>query len=301
MNYENFKIDASVLTNPEKTFFPEQGLTKKDVISYYYVMSDYILPYVKDRPFVMKRYPEGITKEGFYQKEIPSYAPKWLKSFPIYHEDGDKTVNYAVITDVRSLLWLVNQGSLELHCWLSRIDRVENPDIIIIDLDPETPATFQDVLTVSLLIRSALQQLGMDAWPKTSGATGMHLFLPIKPLYTFKETTQAVKALFKIILEVYPEKVTMEQLIKNRRGKVYLDYLQNSRGRTMAFPYSLRPFPEAPVSTPLLWSEVEEKNIVPKNFTLQNTWQRVQEYGDLLKGFFEHSYDIAPLLKLDTH
>ena len=289
-----------MITNPDKLFFPDDGFTKKDIISYYFLMADYILPYIKNRPFVMKRYPEGIEAEAFYQKEIPSYAPEWIKRVSIYHDDKSKTVNYPVITDTNSLLWLVNQGALELHSWLSKVDKLENPDIMIIDLDPQPPATFLDCLRVATLIRTALLELGLDAWPKTSGSTGIHLFIPINTQYSFRETTLAAKNLFQVIQQVYPQKVTLEHIIAKRTGKIYLDYLQNSRGRTMAFPYSIRPHIGAPVSTPLLWSEVEEGLINPEGFNIKTIWRRVQELGDIMKGMFDKSYHIETLLNLSS-
>lgn len=289
-----------MLTNPDKLFFPRDGFIKKDIVSYYFLMADFILPYIKNRPFVMKRYPEGIEAEAFYQKEIPSYAPEWIHKVSIYHNDKNKTINYPVITDINSLLWLVNLGALELHSWLSKVEKLEKPDIMIIDLDPQPPATFLDCLRVATLIRKALLELGLDAWPKTSGATGVHLFIPINTRYSFRETTLATKNLFQVIHQVYPQKVTLEHLIAKRTGKIYLDYLQNIRGRTMAFPYSIRPIAGAPVSTPLLWKEVEEGLINPADFNIQSIWRRVKRHGDIMKGMFDKSYNLETLLNLSS-
>lgn len=291
-------ILSEVLTNPDKIFFPEAGLTKKDVLTYYYLMADYILPYLRNRPMVLKRYPNGISGHSFYQKEMPAYAPTWLKSVPIYHEDAHKEVNYIAIDDPRSLLWVVNQGAIELHAWLSQVGNIDFPDLIIIDLDPEPPATFKDCLVVASLVRELLLKLGLDAWPKTSGATGMHLFIPVKPIYTFQETTEAAKELLKVILEVYPARTTMEHIIANRTGKVYLDYLQNARGRSMAFPYSIRPFPQASVSMPLSWEEVQDQQAMPVDFTVKNAWTRVQEKGDFMQGMLKENYKLDALFTL---
>lgn len=291
-------IISEVLTNPDKMFFPEAELTKKDILTYYYLMADYILPYLRNRPLVLKRYPNGITGKSFYQKEMPSYAPVWLKSVPIYHEDANKEVNYIVIDDPRSLLWVINQGAIELHAWLSQVGNINFPDLIIIDLDPEPPAMFKDCLVVASLVRELLLKLGLDAWPKTSGATGMHLFIPIKPIYSFQETTEAAKELLKVILEVYPERTTMEHIIDKRTGKVYLDYLQNARGRSMAFPYSIRPFPQATVSMPLSWEEIQEQKVFPGDFTVKNVWARVQQKGDYMQGLLKENYKLESLLHL---
>ena len=291
-------ILTELLTNPDKIFFPEAQLTKKDILTYYYLMADYILPYLRNRPMVLKRYPNGISGHSFYQKEIPAYAPAWLKSVAIYHEEAHKEVNYIAIDDPRSLLWVVNQGAIELHAWLSQVGKIDFPDLIIIDLDPEPPATFKDCLVVASLVRELLLKLGLDAWPKTSGATGMHLFIPVKPIYSFQETTEAAKALLKVILEVYPEKTTMQHIIANRTGKVYLDYLQNARGRSMAFPFSIRPFPQATVSMPLSWEEVKQQKVTPGDFTAKNAWTRVQQKGDFMQDMLKKNYELDSLFTL---
>ncbi|GAV24911.1 DNA polymerase [Carboxydothermus islandicus] len=289
---------SKIITNPDKLFYPADLIYKKDVIAYYYLMSDYILPCINNRPFVMNRFPDGITGKSFYQKEIPAYAPNFINRVAIWHGKEKKWVNYPCVANKEALLWLVNQGVIELHCWLSKVPLIENPDILVFDLDPEPPLTFKDCLPVALLLREVLLKLGLDAWPKTSGKDGLHLFVPIEPKYSFKETTRAAFNLCRLILKTYPEKVTLERVIKKRTGKVYLDYLQNTRGRTMVFPYSLRPLPKAPVSTPLLWEEVTKGEISPAEFTIKTIWERVKKYGDLWSNFHRRRYDIKPLLEL---
>lgn len=291
-------MDPLKITNPEKTFFPESLLTKRDIVSYYYLMAEFILPHVKERPLVLNRYPDGIQGKNFYQKEAPPYTPPALKKTAIYHEKENKIVNYLYLTDLQSLIWVINQGVIELHCWLSKIPMIENPDILVIDLDPEPPATFANCLPLALILRDVLLKLGIEAWPKTSGKEGLHLFVPIEPKYSFKETTRAVYNLCLLLEKAYPQKVTLERVINKRTGKVYLDYLQNSRGRTMAFPYSLRPLPGAPVSTPLFWEEVEQGNLDPLNFNLKTVYQRIKKYGEPWNNFHRRRYDIKPLLDL---
>lgn len=289
-------LDGSLITRPEKLFFPQRAITKSDVIAYYMLVGKYVLPWLDGRPLVMKRYPDGIDGKSFYQKEIPEYAPEWLHSVTVYHRHAAKEVNYAVVTDQRSLLWLINQGCIELHAWLSKVGSIDYPDIMVFDLDPEPPATFQNCLDVALILRQILQGLKMDAWPKTSGATGMHLFVPVIPNCTFKETTLAARKISRAVLDAVPDKVTLEHKISNRTGKVYLDYLQNVRGRTMVFPYSLRPIAEAPVSTPLFWEEVVRGGITPAQFNMYSVWPRIQQNGDIMAGFFAQRYDLKRLL-----
>jgi len=291
-------FDGSLITRPDKLFFPQKAITKSDVAAYYMLVGKYILPWLDGRPLVMKRYPDGIDGKSFYQKEIPEYAPEWLRSVTVCHRHAGKEVNYAVVTDQKSLLWLINQGCIEIHAWLSKAGSIDCPDIIVFDLDPEPPAAFKNCLEVALIIRQVLQELEMDAWPKTSGATGMHLFVPVTPNCSFKETTLAARKISRAVLEAVPDRVTLEHKISSRTGKVYLDYLQNARGRTMVFPYSLRPIAEAPVSAPLSWEEVALGNIVPSQFNIYSVWPRLQQKGDLMAGFFARRYDLKRLLTI---
>lgn len=242
------------LTNLDREFWPGEGLTKAHLIKYYAEMAPYILPYIKNRPLVMKRYPDGIEGHSFYQKECPAYAPDWVESFAVKH--SRKTVNYIICNDVATLIWLANQGCIEVHAWLSTLDDLDNPDIAVMDLDPAEGADFSSVVEISILIRKALLFFNLTSFIKTSGASGLHIFVPIKPEFSFSEVTEFMKYIANLIVKIYPQKATVERTVNKRYGKVYLDYLQNGRGKTMAFPYSLRPLKGAPVSTPLSWGEV---------------------------------------------
>lgn len=268
------------LTNLGKVFWPE-GHTKADLIKYYVDMAPVLLPYLKDRLFVMSRYPDGIFGETFYQKDCPDYAPEWVETVPLKSPDTDKVVNYIVCNDVATLTWLANQACVELHIWLAKKDRLNYPDIAVFDLDPFPPATFKDVTGVAMLVKEALAQFGLKGFPKTSGATGMHIFVPVEPVLTYTEVRDAVEFICRRIHAVYPEKTTLERSVSKRDGKVYLDYLQNTRGKTMVFPYSLRPEPGAPVSTPVTWEEVAGQKIRPADFNIKTVFQRLAEVGDL--------------------
>ncbi|MFZ5642419.1 MAG: non-homologous end-joining DNA ligase [Bacillota bacterium] len=282
------------LTNLGKVFWPE-GLTKAHLVKYYTDIAPIIIPHLKNRPLVMKRYPDGIEGESFYQKECPDYAPDWIETYPVRH--SEKTVNYIVCNDAATLVWLANQACIEVHAWLSLLDNVDCPDIAVMDLDPAEGATFEDVINIALLCRRAIEEYGLVPFVKTSGATGLHIFIPIISEYPFSTVTRAMEYIAELITGVYPGKATVERLVAKRTGKVYLDYLQNGRGRTMAFQYSLRPHPGAPVSTPLLWEEVEKKNIIPASFNMNTVFQRLDRYGDLLANMDSYRRSIGSLLK----
>ncbi len=286
------------LANLDKLFWPEEGLTKFALVKYYIDMAPVVLPYLEGRPIVMKRYPDGIKGQAFYQKECPAHAPPWVETIPISHSESGRTVNYILCNNPETLAWLANLGCIELHAWLSRAEDLECPDIAVIDLDPAQGATFENALEVALFLRRALAGFGLTGYPKTSGARGLHIFIPLLPRWDFSEVTAAVGALAAALADLYPEKVTTARPVPSRRGKVYLDYLQNVRGRSMAFPYSLRPLPGAPVSAPLTWEEVEEGKVRPEDFNIHTIRSRIRERGDLYRGVLEHRQDLGPLLKL---
>ena len=266
------------LTNLDKPIWPER-LNKAHLVRYYSDIAPYILPHLYNRPVVMKRYPDGLEGEPFFQKECPDYAPEWVKRQPVEHTE--KVVNYIICNDEATLVWIANQACIEMHAWLARIENLESPDLAVMDLDPAEGSTFADALEISLLVRKALDEFGLKSYLKTSGASGVHLFVPIKPGYSWVQVTGAMKYIAEIVAEAYPEKATTERKVEKRKGKVYLDYLQNGRGKTMAFQYSLRPLPGAPVSTPLHWWEVERGGIHPQNFNIQTIFTRLIEYGDI--------------------
>ncbi|TDA69934.1 MAG: DNA polymerase domain-containing protein [Clostridia bacterium] len=280
-----------------KVFWPE-GLTKYHLIKYYSDAAGLILPYLKHRPLVMKRYPDGIGGDFFYQKECPAYAPAWVETFPVYHADSRKTVNYILGNNVETLTWLANQGCIEMHAWLSRVEHLEYPDIGVVDLDPAPGVGFADVLEIAALAHQALEEFGLKGFPKTSGATGLHVFLPLPPRWTFKEVTAAMGRLARFIVAVHPKKASIERQLAKRHGKVYLDYLQNARGRSMVSPYSLRALPGAPVSAPLTWEEVLAKDVRPQDFNIHTLLQRVETHGDLYAGLRKTTNDLEPLLEL---
>ncbi|MBM7854412.1 bifunctional non-homologous end joining protein LigD [Desulfohalotomaculum tongense] len=292
VNIEDKKLK---LTSLDKIMFPNH-ITKGEVIKYYYDMAEVLLPHIRQRPLVMKRYPEGIYGDYFYQKECPAHAPEWVRTFAISH--GGKKVNYVVCDNLPTLIWLVNLGCLEIHAWTSRVSSIECPDTAVMDLDPAPGTEFADVLKAAILVKQALKEFGLKSYPKTSGSRGIHLFVPIAPKHSFADVTKAMKYIAEIIEKIYPAKCTTERAVEKRGSKIYLDYLQNARGRTMAWQYSLRPKPGAPVSAPLIWEEVERGNIDPGNFNIRTIFQRLQLYGDLYAQIFNTGQNLDNILKL---
>lgn len=283
------------LTNLDKALWLE-GLTKADLIAYYHEAAPYILPHIADRPAVLHRYPDGIDGESFYQKQCPAHAPDWVRTVAVGHNGGRKIVNYIVHRDRATLVWTANQAAIELHTWLSRADRLQYPDLAVIDLDPAAGASFEQVVTVALLARQALREYDLDGLPKTSGATGIHIYIPLEPRYTFSETAAAIRAVARMVTGVCPF-ATTERAASRRAGKVYMDYLQNGFGRTMAAAYSVRPLPGAPVSMPLTWEQLAGPGWRPGDFNLRTVLPVLASRGDVFDGLFKTRYTLDKLLK----
>lgn len=286
---------ALELTNLEKVYWPAEGYTKGDLLSYYRLVGPAAVTYLAGRPAVMNRFPDGITGKNFYQKDCPAHAPEWVKTAAVEHEE--KTVRYVLHGDLATLLWLANLGTIEMHAWLSRVPVLYRPDIAVIDLDPAKGATFTQVVEVAKLARVALAEFGLEGFPKTSGATGLHLFIPLEPRYSFAEVTQAMKVIARLIVQACPF-ATVERPVERRRGKVYVDYLQNTFGKSMAFPYSVRPHAGAPVSAPLTWDELEKPEWRPGDFNIRTMPGRLDKKGDLYDGFFARRGRLEELLAL---
>lgn len=283
------------LTNLDKKFWPGEGLTKAHLIKYYSEMALLILPYLKNRLLVMKRYPDGIGGHSFYQKDCPSYAPEWVKTFPVEH--SRKIINYIICNDIATLIWLANQGCIEIHAWLSTLNNLDCPDVAVMDLDPAEGVSFSEVSKVALLVRKLLHFFDLNSFVKTSGASGLHIFVPILPEYSFEVVTECIKYIAELVVKVFPQKSTVERSVNKRYGKVYLDYLQNGRGRTMVFPYSLRPLPGAPVSTPVKWDEVPSL-ASSAAFTIHTIRQRVFELdGDLWREMLSYRQSLDKLVE----
>jgi len=281
------------LSNLSKKMWPDENITKAEFINYYVKIAPFLLPYLKDRPVVFTRYPDGIKGKAFYQKNIPDYAPEWLKTYDeVSCNNGEKKIiRYALLNDLKSLLWAANQASLEIHPWLSRIGTIDYPDFAVFDLDPMENTGFEDARQLALVLKKIFDMEGIKGFPKTSGATGIQIFVPVEPRYTYNEVRNFVEFFCRVLEKTFPEKSTTERNVKNREGKVYLDYLQNVKGKTLIAPYSPRPLPGAPVSAPVTWEELE-KGVLPDAFNIRNMPERLKKVGDLFQGVLKEKQKI---------
>jgi bifunctional non-homologous end joining protein LigD len=268
------------ITNLEKVFWPEEGYTKGDLINYYIMISSYLLPYLKDRPESLHRYPNGIMGKSFYQKDMDHLPPDWIKTYLAKSED-DRQVNYMIVNDLASLIYMINLGCIDVNPWNSRTENPNNPDFIIIDLDPED-IDFKYVVKAALAVNETLKEYGIASYPKTSGATGLHIYIPVGAKYSYNQARNFAQIIVHLVHERVPAFTSLERSPRNRQGRVYLDWLQNSRGQTLAAPYCVRPRPGATVSAPLEWREVNEK-LKPQYFTIKNIPDRLKEKGDIFK------------------
>jgi bifunctional non-homologous end joining protein LigD len=270
------------LTNLRKPFWPELGITKGDLLQYYADVAEVLLPHVRDRAMVMKRYPNGAGGPFFFMKRAPSPRPEWIELCSIAHSSGN-IIDFPVIQDLPSLLWVVNLGCIDLNQWYARCDDVDRPDYLHFDLDPVKGKTvpFTRVLETALIIRDALASLDMPAFAKTTGSRGIHIYVPIVRGPTQKEVWSFAKRFALGLASMKPALVTAEYRVARRpEGRVLVDYNQNAWGRTLASVYSVRPHPRAAVSTPVTWKEVE-RGFAIEDFTVRNVPGRVRKRGDL--------------------
>jgi DNA ligase D len=280
------------LTNLDKVFFPKPGLTKGDLIRYYLDVAPCVLRHVRNRPMQMKRYPNGVEGEFFYQKRVPVPHPDWLETTHIRFPSG-RTADFPVCQDAASLAWIVNLGCIELHTWHSRITDVERPDYLLIDLDPSEGNPWEFVREIALVVKEVMDELGLHSFPKTSGATGLHILAPIKPELRFSAVRDLAKALAQeVVRRIGDEDVaTTTWKVADRTG-VFVDYGQNARDRTIACAYSIRPTPDARASAPMRWEEVGKSD--PARFTLQTMPARVAQVGDLMQGMWRRKVSLGP-------
>jgi bifunctional non-homologous end joining protein LigD len=266
------------ISNPDKRFFPA-GETKGDLIAYYAAVAPLLLPHLRDRAIVLARFPDGAEGGFFYEKQAPSHRPEWLATAPLHSDVRGGAIDFVTAPDVASLMWIANLGAIEMHPWLSRVATADAPDFAIFDLDPADGATWEQVVTVAEVIRVALERLGLEGYPKTSGATGIHVYVPLDPVHPYDRVRRFVETVGRLVVGADPTLATMEWDIPKRAGRVFIDHNQNVGGKTIASVYSVRPRPGAPVSTPLLWTEVGDAD--PASFTVGTIWGRLAAHGDL--------------------
>ncbi len=278
------------LTNLKKVFWPE-GYTKGDLVAYYEAVAPLLLPYLRDRPVVLTRYPDGIEGKSFFQKDAPVYVPDWVRTEAIHSDDTERDIRYFVIDDVESLRYVANLGTIPLHVWSARVGSLERPDWLVLDLDPKG-APFAHVVQVARALRTILDELGVASCVKTSGATGLHVLIPMGRLYTDEQTRTFARLLAMLTVQAVPEISTVARAIKGRGGKVYVDFGQNGAGNTIVAPYSLRPLPGAPASCPLRWDEVAAR-LDPARFTMQTIPKRFETMEDPLRAVLGEGVDMA--------
>ncbi|GAB3922145.1 DNA ligase D [Mucilaginibacter myungsuensis] len=277
-----------------KLYWPEDKLTKGDMLNYYYKVGEYMMPYLKDRPMSLNRFPGGIHGQSFYQKNVTDKAPDWAKTFDHVTDEG-KVTKYLVGTDEASLLWMNSLGCIEINPWFSRAQTPDNPDYCVIDLDPDKH-TYDQVVEAARLVKDILDAIDVPSYPKTSGSTGMHIYIPLGGKYSYQQSQIFANIVVKHVHEQIPDYTSLERSIAARKGKMYLDYLQNRPGATIAGPYSLRPKPGATVSMPLSWDEVKP-GLTIQHFNIHNALDRLKETGDLFNGVLDEGIDLEKTLK----
>jgi len=283
-------------SNLEKVFWPDEGYTKGDLIEYYRAVSQWMMPYLADRPLVLTRFPDGITGKSFFQKDAPEYAQAFVRTVTIWSEDSQRELDYFVCDDQSSLLYIANMAAILLHVWSSRVATLEAPDWCILDLDPKE-APFTDVVTVAKRVRALCDDIGLPTGIKTSGSTGLHVLIPLGRQVTYEQSRTLGGLLARVIAAELPEIATVTRQVQKRDGKVYLDYVQNGHGRLLVAPFSARPLPGAPVSMPLAWSEVTPKLDIRK-FTIVNAPARMKKLkDDPLRAVLEGKPDLVSALE----
>ncbi len=289
------------LSSADRVLFPEDGITKGDLFRYYDDVADTIVPHLRDRPFTMKRWREGLEGGSFFQKQAPKGIPDWIptrqfRTWPRGGKGESRLVDFPLVSSREALLWMVQMHCIDMNAWYSRVDKPDRPDFVLFDLDPpEEEDAFTLCVRVAQYVREALDELGLESWVKTSGSDGIHIVVPIVRRSSFEDTYEFAERLSRQLENQHPGEVTTEWLKKKRAG-VLVDHRQNGHGKTIASAYSVRPKPGAPVSTPLRWDELTEE-IRPQDFSMPVALARVAEHGDLFEPVLHADQALGPALK----
>jgi bifunctional non-homologous end joining protein LigD len=291
------------LSNLDKPFWPEEGIAKGDLLAYYRDVAPVLLPHIRDRPFTMRRYPEGAYGEAFFQKDAPKHMPPWIPTYHALVSARDRTrtkkwVDFPLVNDELALLWMVNMGCIDMNTWYSRVDRPDRPDFVLFDLDPTPEVPWSQTVEVARILKDLLDALDLASFPKTSGGKGFHVLVPIERRATFEDTRQFAEIVAGAIARTHPKLATTEWSKARRRG-VLIDANQNGEGKTIASVYSVRPKPNAPVSTPLTWDEVDDK-LNPSIYTMPVVLERVRTMGDLYEGVLTTRQSLSKALRRIT-
>jgi len=278
--------------NLNKVFWPKEGYTKRDLLNYYYQVSSYILPFLKNRPQSLNRFPNGIEGLSFYQKDVTRSAPEWIQQFPYKTSEV-----FLIVQDESDLLWMANLGAIEMNPWNSTIATPDHPTWCIIDIDPTAFNTFEQVIETAQATKQVLDALKIEGYCKTSGASGMHIYIPLGSKYTYDQCQLFGRMIATQVHQMLLKFTSIERYTIKRKGKVYIDFLQNRPKATLAAPYSVRPRPGATVSMPLHWDEVK-KGLQPQHFNLTNAVQRIKSEGDLFKPVLGKGINLDKAIKL---
>jgi len=286
------------LTNQDKIYFPKDDVTKGDVIEYYQSVASYILPHLKNRPLSLNRFPNGIEEQGFYQKDASDNIPEWIKTTQVYSESNDKYIDYIYCNDKATLAYLNNLGCIDLNPWNAALPDLDHPDFMVLDLDPSKKNSFDDVIETALQVNEVLKSVKVKGYCKTSGSTGIHIYIPMGAQYDFDQVKDFAHILMKQVNDKLPKITTLERSLQKRDDKkIYLDYLQNRTGQTLASVYSIRPKEGASVSMPLEWEELKP-GLRPTDFNIHNALERIKEKGDLFKPVLGKGIDMMKVLEL---
>ncbi|MEE8306243.1 MAG: non-homologous end-joining DNA ligase, partial [Gammaproteobacteria bacterium] len=284
------------LTNLEKVFWPEEGYTKGDLVTYYQQVAEWLLPYLRDRPLVLTRYPDGIDGKSFFQKDAPAYAPDWLRLEAMWSEHAEREIRYFIVEDIEALTYVANMGAIPLHIWSSRVSQLQHPDWCILDLDPKG-APFTDVIAIARGLRRLCEAIGLPNYVKTSGSSGLHVLVPLGARYSYEQSRTLAELLARCIVKEMPQLATIRRAIDAREGKVYIDFLQNGHGRLLVAPFSVRPLAAAPVSMPLGWGQVNRR-LTMTRFTIKTAVPLLAKgKADPLLGVMDDAPDLAAALE----
>jgi bifunctional non-homologous end joining protein LigD len=288
------------LSNLDKLFWPDEGITKGDLLSYYREAAPVLVPHLRDRPFTLKRYPDGWAGEHFFQKDAPVHMPDWIPTRPFTVSTREtprrkRRIRAPLVNDELALLWMVNMGCIDMNTWYSRVDRPDRPDWVLFDLDPSPDVGFREAVRVALFVKEVLDALGLASFPKTSGADGFHVLVPVERRHTYADTRKFAEIVAGTLARMHRKLVTTEWSRSRRRG-VLVDANQNGEGKTIASAYSVRPRPGAPVSAPLRWDEVSE-DLDPRDFTMDVVLARVEREGDLFAGVLTTRQSLGEALR----
>jgi len=270
--------DHVEITHADKVFWPAEGYTKGDLVEYYETIAPWMLPYLKDRPVMLTRYPDGIEGKSFFQKDAPGYVPGWIRRVKIYSEDSEREISYFILESVEALKYVANMGAIPIHVWSSRTPSLGNPDWLLFDIDPKGSTTEQAVLVAEETGR-VLRSVGMRPYVKTSGQAGIHVVVGLRPHYTYEQARMFCEAVARVVVARIPDAATVTRMPAARKGRVYIDYLQLGQGKTIAAPFAVRPQPGAPVSAPLKWNELRS-GLDPQKFNIRTMPRRMARLGE---------------------